>query len=177
LISCHSHGQFPLPGGFAHGSFQASACPSQSFPELRTLEFHWKGERGLSPISLTREVYLRNATNTRSRQSETSKRSHFLRPLKLLYLQEVELANVVMDASQVASFLLDHRKSLRELNFQIIILRTGTWDEALASLTRMNDSVSCKQYRRDERSAHVPIMLKPMTTQNSMRREHHPVQR
>ncbi|CEO59791.1 hypothetical protein PMG11_04447 [Penicillium brasilianum] len=159
---------FPYRAGSPTDHFKLLDAYLQSFPELRTLEFHWKGERGLSPISLASEVYLRNATNERSRQSDTSKRSHFLRPLKLPYLQEVELVNVVMDASQVASFLLDHRQSLRELKFQDIVLRTGTWDEALAPLTRMKDGVSCKQYQRDERSANVPIMLKPMTTQDSM---------
>ncbi|OOQ87011.1 hypothetical protein PEBR_18972 [Penicillium brasilianum] len=161
---------FPYRAGSPTDHFKLLDAYLQSFPELRTLEFHWKGERGLSSISLASEVYLRNATNERSRQSDTSKRSHFLRPLKLPYLHEVELVNVVMDASQVASFLLDHRQSLRELNFQDIVLRTGTWDEALAPLTRMKDGVSCEQYQRDERSANVPIMLKPMTTQDSMRR-------
>lgn len=120
---------FPYQAGSPTDHFKLLHAYLQSFPELRTLVFHWKSERGLSPLSLASEPYLRNATNKRCRQSDTRRGNWFLRPLKLPYLQEVELVNVMMDASQVASFLFDHRTSLRELNFQDIVLRTGTWDK------------------------------------------------
>jgi hypothetical protein len=169
---------FPYREGSPTNHFKLLHAYLQSFPELRTLVFQWKGERGLSPLSLANEPCLRNTTNKRLRQSDSAQRRPVLRPLKLPYLQDVELVNVVMDASQVASFILDHRKSLHEINIQDIRLRAGTWDEALAPLTRISGSARWKQYQTRECSVDVPIMLKPMAvSQQSMPPGVHPVQR
>lgn len=169
---------FPYQAGSPTDHFKLLHAYLQSFPELRTLVFRWEGGRGLSPLSLAGEPCLQNAANKRLRRSDGRHGSQFLRPLRLPYLQELELVNVIMDAAQVASFVFDHRKSLHELNFQDIVLRTGTWDEALAPLTRKSDSARWKQYARHERSADVPIMLKPVATaQQSRPRESHPAQR
>ncbi|GLI75806.1 hypothetical protein PoHVEF18_004072 [Penicillium ochrochloron] len=148
---------FPYQAGSPTDHFKLLHAYLQSFPELRTLAFHWKGERGLSPVSLASEPCLQNAANKRLRRSDGRHGSQFLRPLRLPYLQEIELVNVIMDASQVASFVFDHRKSLHELNFQDIVLRTGTWDEALAPLTRKSGNARWNQYARHERSAEVPM--------------------
>lgn len=131
---------FPYQAGSPTDHFKLLHAYLQSFPELRTLVFHWKGGRGLSPLSLASEPCLQNAANKRLRRSDGRNGSQFLRPLRLPYLQELELVNMIMDAAQVASFVFDHRKSLHELNFQNIVLRMGTWDEASAPLTRKSDS-------------------------------------
>jgi hypothetical protein len=66
-----------------------------------------------------------------------------------------------MDASQVASFILDYRRTLREINFQDVVLRTGSWDEALAPLTRSSGNARWQEMHQHGSSADVPIMLKP----------------
>ncbi|KAJ5087009.1 hypothetical protein NUU61_008316 [Penicillium alfredii] len=55
-------------------------------------------------------------------------------------LEHLELVNATMDATQVASFIFEHRHSLQELNLEDVVLRSGTWDEALAPLTRLSGS-------------------------------------
>ncbi|KAJ5905082.1 uncharacterized protein N7473_001998 [Penicillium subrubescens] len=175
---------FPYQAGSPTDHFKLLHAYLQSFPGLRTIVFHWKGARGLSPLSLASEPCLQNAANKRSRQADGRHGSQFLRPLRLPYLQEIEpylqeieLVNVVMDASQVASFVFDHRKTLHELNFQDTVLRTGTWDEVLAPLTRKSGSTRWKQHAKHERSADVPIMLKPVAiSQQSVPRGIRPVQ-
>jgi hypothetical protein len=168
---------FPYQAGSPTDHFKLLHAYLQSFPGLRTIVFHWKGARGLSPLSLASEPCLQNAANKRSRQADGRHGSQFLRPLRLPYLQEIELVNVVMDASQGASFVFDHRKTLHELNFQDTVLRTGTWDEVLAPLTRKSGSTRWKQHAKHERSADVPIMLKPVAiSQQSVPRGIRPVQ-
>lgn len=169
---------FPYRAGSPTDHLKLLHAYLQSFPELRTLVFHWKGGRGFSPVSLASEPCLRNATNKRLRPSDGRQSNLFLRPLKLPYLQRVELVNAVMDASQVASFIFDHRKTLREFNFQDIVLRTGTWDDALAPLTRRSGIARWQQYQRRESSADVPIMLNPVAvTQEPVTRAVRPARR
>lgn len=55
-----------------------------------------------------------------------------------------------MDASQIASFIMDHRDSLREFNLQDIALRTGSLDDPLAPLT------PAQRQREIERQAKTP---------------------
>jgi hypothetical protein len=136
---------FPYQAGSPTDHLKLLRAYLQSFPQLRTLVFHWKGGRGLSPLSLASEPCLQIAANKRSRRSDGIYGSQLLWPLKLPYLQETELVNVLMDASQIASFVFDHRKSLHELNFQDMVMRTGTWDEALAPLTRTSGNARWKQ--------------------------------
>lgn len=152
---------FPYQAGAPTDHFKLLHAYLQSFTALRTLVFHWKGGRGFSPLSLASEPCLQNASNSRSRQSSRHG-GHCLRPLKLPYLQEVELVNAVMDASQVASFILDYRRTLREINFQDVVLRTGSWDEALAPLTRSSGNARWQETHQHGSSADVPIMLRPV---------------
>ncbi|KAJ5203481.1 hypothetical protein N7449_005560 [Penicillium cf. viridicatum] len=49
-----------------------------------------------------------------------------------------------MDASQVASFIQEHRSSLRVFNFQNVVFRSGNWDDAFASLTQLSSSEGWK---------------------------------
>lgn len=66
-----------------------------------------------------------------------------------------------MDATQVASFILEHRHSLQELNLEDVVLRSGTWDEALAPLTRLSGSGRWKEKQHDRSFVDVPIVLSP----------------
>lgn len=133
----------------------------QSFPTLRVLRFHWQGHKGLSPISLATEPWLQRRYNKRAAVCGIPKARVSLRPLRLHTLQEMELVNVTIDASQIASFILDHRHSLREFNLQDIALRTGSWDEALAPLTQLSGSDHWKEAQKHESAFNVPIVLSP----------------
>lgn len=74
-------------------------------------------------------------------------------------MKEMELTNATIDASQVASFILDHRHSLRDFNFQEINLRTGNWDKALAPLTKPSGSDRWKEPQKQESTVDVLIVL------------------
>jgi hypothetical protein len=71
------------------------------------------------------------------------------------------LRNAAMDASQAASFIMSHRKVLREFQFDDCMLRSGTWDEALAPLSRIagNDDWKQKKEQAREEVMDVPLLL------------------
>ncbi|KXG53239.1 uncharacterized protein PGRI_002890 [Penicillium griseofulvum] len=132
-----------------------------SFLSLQRLAFHWEGERGLSPLSFATEPSLNNAAKGKPTQSCPQRCALPLRPLKFENLQQMELVNARMDASQVASFIQEHRCTLREINFENVVLRSGNWDDALAPLTRLSGIEGWKQGQRDNDSVDVPIVLSP----------------
>ncbi|KAJ5597325.1 hypothetical protein N7537_007409, partial [Penicillium hordei] len=109
-----------------------------SFPSLQRLVFHWEGERGLSPLSLATEPSLNNAAKGGPSQAYPQKCALPLRPLKFQHLQQMELVNATMYASQVVSSIQEHRSSLREFNFQNVVFRSDNWDDALAPLTQLS---------------------------------------
>jgi len=128
---------------------------------LTRLFFRWKGTRGPSPLSLDREPCMlplhQEAYNTHPSQRG---QTNGPRPLKFPRLRIMELENAVMDSTQIADFILRHKRSLREFNFEDVKLREGDWDAALEPLTTITGNDSWKQYR--EEVMDVPIMLSPI---------------
>ncbi|KAH0541726.1 hypothetical protein FGG08_003818 [Glutinoglossum americanum] len=100
---------------------------------LERLFFRWKGVKGPCPFTLDSEPIFR--TDRR----EKPKRTRFKR------LKQMELKNSVLDASQIDSFIRRHRRTLREFDFSEASLRSGTWDDALAYLSRMSGSDNWKK--------------------------------
>ncbi|CAG8216564.1 unnamed protein product [Penicillium nalgiovense] len=142
-----------------------------SFPSLQSLVFHWEGERGLSPLSLATEPSLNSTAKGKPTQACPQRCALPLRLLKSQHLQQMELVNATMDASQVASFIQEHRSSLREFNFESVVLRRGNWDDALAPLTRLSGGERWKRGRRDTDTVDVPIVLSPVgVSQKQLRR-------
>jgi hypothetical protein len=72
----------------------------------------------------------------------------------------MELENAVMDSTQISDFILKHKKTLREFNFEDVKLREGDWDHALEPLTTISGSDRWK--RTQEEVMDVPIMLSPV---------------
>lgn len=72
----------------------------------------------------------------------------------------MHVENATMNASQIATLILTHRHTLLEFNFEEVSLRTGTWDEALAPLTRISGSERWKE--KQEEVMDVPIVLSPV---------------
>ena len=71
-----------------------------------------------------------------------------LRPLELPNLQTFHLTNSLVDsAAQVASFINTHRRTLREFSFHDTNLLKGSWNDALAPLTRISGNEEWKNVR------------------------------
>lgn len=124
---------------------------------LRRLIFRWNGDKGPFPLSLGSEPSLQE----RSPALACPRRCHLaLRPLSFTRLRYMEVENALLDASQVSSFITAHRRSICEFNFEDSDLRSGTWDEALAPLTRISGSEKWKE--KSEEVMDVPLILSPV---------------
>ncbi|KAL8738106.1 MAG: hypothetical protein Q9181_001053 [Wetmoreana brouardii] len=124
---------------------------------LTDFVFRWQGVKGLSPLSLDKEVCLQG----KSPGMACPRRCHLaLRPLMFNQLSKMEVENIVVDAPQVSSFITAHRHTIREFNFEDTHLRSGTWDQALAPLTRISGSEKWKE--KVEEVMDVPLLLSPM---------------
>ena len=119
--------------------------------------FRWNGSKGLSPLSLGKECCLQ----MKSPGLACPTRCHLaLRPLKFEKLSNMEVENILVDASQISDFITAHRHTLREFNFEDTYLRNGTWDQALAPLTRISGSDRWKE--KSEEVMDVPLVLSPI---------------
>jgi hypothetical protein len=72
----------------------------------------------------------------------------------------MEVEHASCDATQVSSFILTHKRSISEFNFEDTTLRTGTWDEALEPLTKISGNDKWKKSAVEEMD--VPLMLSPI---------------
>jgi hypothetical protein len=122
---------------------------------LTRLFFRWKGERGPSPLSLDREPCMLPSQEASTHPSLRGQ-THGPRPLKFPRLRVMELENALMDSAQIS----EHKRSLREFNFEDVKLREGDWDLALEPLTTIAGNDRWKQYQ--EEVMDVPIMLSPV---------------
>ncbi|KAL8675174.1 MAG: hypothetical protein Q9168_000427 [Polycauliona sp. 1 TL-2023] len=133
---------------------------------LRNFVFRWQGSNGLSPLSLDKELGLQD----RSPGMACPRRCHLaLRPLKFDKLRNMEVENIVVDASQVSSFITAHRHTIREFNFEDTHLRSGTWDQALAPLTRISGSEKWKD--KAEEVMDVPLLLSPVDDEQAQAKD------
>ena len=132
----------------------------QSFKYLESFTFRWNGCKGPSPLSLPTEPCL---AATRALDGSSACPTTFANPpfapLRFRHLQRMFLENGLMDASQIAAFIMSHRKVLREYEFEDVHLRRGTWDEALEPLTRISGGEEWK--RKQEEVMDVPLILSP----------------
>ncbi|KAL8968041.1 MAG: hypothetical protein Q9197_005093 [Variospora fuerteventurae] len=119
--------------------------------------FRWQGVKGLSPLSLDKEVCLQKS----SPDMACPRRCHLaLLPLKFEKLRNMEVENLVVDASQISSFITAHRHTIRDFNFEDTHLRSGDWDQALTPLTRISGSEKWKE--KAEEVMDVPLLLDPV---------------
>lgn len=132
-------------------------------PCVEELNFEWQGSQGLSPISLHDEICLQES----SPRLACPRRCHVaLPPLKFQRLREMEIDNIVTDASQVSGFITSHRHTLIDFRFEHTQLRSGTWDEALKPLTRISGSERWKE--KTEEVMDVPLLLSPVGLQHTL---------
>ncbi|KAI9789603.1 MAG: hypothetical protein M1816_005912 [Peltula sp. TS41687] len=117
---------------------QLHSCLLTFSSNIERLFFRWKRARGLCPFTLDTEPILVPSPNGSAFQ-------HCLPRLRLPQLRCAELSNSHLDASQLNQFIHGHRRTLQECDFDEVHLRTGTWDEALAVLTRISGSEKWKE--------------------------------
>ncbi|EON69689.1 hypothetical protein W97_08949 [Coniosporium apollinis CBS 100218] len=120
-------------------------------PHLTRLRFRWEGDKGPSPFTLDQEPCLQ--------PSDSPSEKPGLRPLNFARLRYMELENATMDSTQVSAFISRHRRAFSEFNFEDVTLRTGTWGDALAPLSRIAGNDSRKQ--KQQQVMDVPVVLSP----------------
>jgi hypothetical protein len=127
---------------------------------LSSLIFRWDGDKGPMPIQqpvMSETVQGQHPAHRNEagalQQPPTRHRGspapHFPK------LRQLEIENVACSAMEVSAFVACHKRTLEELNFEDTTLTNGTWDEALAPLTRQARRV------RHQETADIPIMLSP----------------
>ncbi|KAH0837540.1 hypothetical protein AYO21_05028 [Fonsecaea monophora] len=139
----------------------------QTFQALEHFEFQWLGSKGPCPLALHTEPCTSRPTSLDCSKAcpDASARSP-CRPLKFRHLKSMRLINASLDAAQASGFIMSHRKVLHEFQFDRCHLRSGTWDDALAPLTRIVGNDSWKQ--KQEEVMDVPIMLSPVNEKTEM---------
>jgi hypothetical protein len=130
-------------------------------PSLHALRFRWVGPQGPCPLSLPMERSLQPTPPTTPPALACPRTCHLPpRPVRFRRLQDMEADNVVTDARQIAAFITAHRRSLREFRFDRTRLSAGSWDDALAPLTRISGNDRWKE--RCEEIMDVPLFLSPV---------------
>jgi hypothetical protein len=134
----------------------------RTYPLLEDFSFEWLNRKGPCPLSLSSEPCLApGALDCSAACPKTFAKSPC--PLKFRKLRRMVLENSVLDATQISDFIMTHRKVLREFEFENVHLRSGTWDNALAPLTRISGNESWKE--KQEEVMDVPLVLSPVEAQ------------
>lgn len=123
---------------------------------LHALRFRWVGSQGPCPLSLPPSLLPSPPITPPALACPRT--CHLApRPVRFVRLQDMEAENVVTDANQIAAFITAHRRSLREFRFERTRLSSGSWDDALAPLTRISGNDRWKE--RSEEVMDVPLLL------------------
>ena len=139
----------------------------RSFVSLEDLNFRWLGEKGPSPLSLDAEpCTTRPVSLDCAKACPKSCTLPSCKPIKFRQLRNMRLENANLDASQAAAFIATHRKVLHEFQFDECHLRSGTWEDALAPLSRITGNEDWKQMK--EEVMEVPIVLSPVAERGSV---------
>ncbi|KAL2258998.1 hypothetical protein VTK26DRAFT_7483 [Humicola hyalothermophila] len=111
-------------------------------PQLEKFSFTWLGRRGPCPIALSDDPLFAPPRNSRKLFNEvTSPMSPlpprpYRRPLVMPRLRSMAVRNATMNVQQVQGLIVNHKDTVREFDFEnVALIRSGSWDEALAPLT------------------------------------------
>ncbi len=121
---------------------------------IEKLTFHWYGARGPCPLT-TAFRSSRPSSPSPSTSSNPTATSQKLfaeitspmsplpltpgpGPLQFGRLRRVQARNTYVTAHQVSTFISFHGSTLKSLDFDNVVLTSGTWDDALAPLGRMS---------------------------------------
>ncbi|KAH7356919.1 hypothetical protein BKA65DRAFT_217609 [Rhexocercosporidium sp. MPI-PUGE-AT-0058] len=114
---------------------------------LEKVSFGWSGRRGPCPLTIfTDPLFAPPRSTTKLFAEVTSPMSPLpaapLRPAmtfpKLRYMQ---VRNSTMSTEQVSDFILEHRHTVKEFDFEnVTLINGGVWEDALSPLTRSSGS-------------------------------------
>jgi len=114
---------------------------------LEKVSFGWGGRRGPCPFTLfTDPLFAPPKSTTKLFAEVTSPMSPLpaapLRPaMAFPNLRYMQIRNSTMSTEQVSEFILEHRHTVREFDFEnVFLINGGVWEDALAPLTRSSGS-------------------------------------
>nr|POE79749.1 hypothetical protein CFP56_07814 [Quercus suber] len=122
---------------------------------LTTFNFRWIGEKG--PLPVQHAVISTPAPSTQHPAQRPTSPSTSHRHAQFPKIQSLHIENVRATATDIGSFVADHKRTLCELNLEDVVLSSGTWDEALAPITKRARKPRAVRME----TAEIPIMLSP----------------
>lgn len=123
---------------------------------VEKLTFHWYGQRGPCPLTMPVSASRPSSPNYSANSSPTSPNNSqklfaeitspmsplpltpAADPLHFERLRRVQARNTHVTADQVSSFITRHAGTIKGMDFDNVVLTTGTWDSALLPLGRLS---------------------------------------
>ncbi|XXH04011.1 hypothetical protein Hte_010421 [Hypoxylon texense] len=109
---------------------------------LEKLKFTWLGRKGPCPLSLAADPLFAPPRSSMKLFNEVTSPMSPLppaplrKPIVFQKLRYMAVRNATMNAPQVAALVAAHQHSVREFDFEnVVLINAGSWDEALAPLT------------------------------------------
>lgn len=114
---------------------------------LEKVSFGWYGRKGPCPFTLFSDPLFAPPRRTAKLFAEVTSPMSPLpdappRPaMRFPKLRYMQVRNSTMSVEQVSDFILGHRHTVREFDFESVgLINGGTWEDALAPLTRFSGS-------------------------------------
>ena len=114
---------------------------------LEKVSFGWNGWKGPCPFTLFTDPLFAPPRKAGKLFAEvTSPMSPLPAPpprpaMSFPKLRYMQVRNATMSSEQVADFIFEHRHTVKEFDFEnVFLINDGTWEDALAPLTRMSGS-------------------------------------
>ncbi|KAI1468130.1 uncharacterized protein F4812DRAFT_392007 [Daldinia caldariorum] len=108
---------------------------------LEKLTFNWLGRKGPCPLSLAADPLFAPPRSSQKLFNEVTSPMSPLppapsrKPIVFRKLRFMAVQNATMSSSQVADLVATHRHSVREFDFEnVVLINDGSWDDALAPL-------------------------------------------
>ncbi|KAG9234880.1 hypothetical protein BJ875DRAFT_291229 [Amylocarpus encephaloides] len=112
---------------------------------LEKISFGWNGRKGPCPLTLftdplfapprRKAKLFAEVTSPMSPLPEAPRRP----PMRFPKLRYMQIRNASMSSDQVADFVFEHRRTVKEFDFENVMLINGdVWEDALAPLTRIS---------------------------------------
>ncbi|KAI0853225.1 hypothetical protein F5Y00DRAFT_271665 [Daldinia vernicosa] len=108
---------------------------------LEKLTFNWLGRKGPCPLSLAADPLFAPPRGSQKLFNEVTSPMSPLppapsrKPIVFRKLRFMAIRNATMNSSQVAELIAAHRHSVREFDFEnVVLINDGSWDDALAPL-------------------------------------------
>ncbi|KAI6090574.1 hypothetical protein F4821DRAFT_20664 [Hypoxylon rubiginosum] len=108
---------------------------------LEKLTFTWLGRKGPNPLSLAADPLFAPPRSSMKLFNEVTSPMSPLppaplrKPVVFQKLRYMAVRNATMNAPQVAAMVAAHQHSVREFDFEnVVLINDGSWDEALAPL-------------------------------------------